>query len=676
MRTFPCGDGTVEVDDAGLVTAVRHPAHPGLNALLDDSLPWFAPEWRWGTGFVHTDKGAGGFVRPAAVAFTEAGVSARYEPVPGLRLTVQRTFGELWRERYVLRNDAHTETVIGSYAITTPIRDLYGPAAEVLRRHCHAHVWTGGAESWLVAVRMDGTPPALALDLTEGELWAYSISGRHQATGSDVRGVISLHATDRSRAPHAFGGQPEIRLRPGQELVVGWEIGWYDDIPAALAGHRATIAVSGLAASVGTPITVTSTSGQSAVAQRDHHGVTHVDVRHHDGRRSRVAVLHHTPLDRLVRRRVRAVLDHHRAVEREGTRAAAFVPYDTEHGTRILHHLGWADWSDGRERIGMAHLLIEARTHGWCDDAAEVDEALLAYKAFCLEHLLTPDHRVRDGSLHAKATRLYNHPWLAQLFADLHAAYHDPQDLTRAIDIIDAYYAHGGRRFLAIGIADAVHRTADLCARTGRHDEARRLHRHLTEHAATLVALGVDLPAHEVAYEQSMTAPLLSILQAAWRIAPKPEFAEAMRAVLPWLLAFAGRQPHVRLRHVPIRHWDGYWFGRSRLYGDTFPHYWSVLSARALLDWPEELDMPGLSGEGLSREEAVAMGRDNLLANLVDFTPDGGASCAFLLPSAVDGRPGHFADPLANDQDMGLALLLRPTLDGRHPFEQCRLLLE
>jgi hypothetical protein len=61
------------------------------------------------------------------------------------------------------------------------------------------------------------------------------------------------------------------------------------------------------------------------------------------------------------------------------------------------------------------------------------------------------------------------------------------------------------------------------------------------------------------------------------------------RAGPGWLLAFAGPQRHVRLRHVAVRHWDGYWFGLRRQWGDIFPHYWPALTAVALLELPDEL---------------------------------------------------------------------------------------
>ncbi|MGP3961249.1 hypothetical protein ACTWPT_35140 [Nonomuraea sp. 3N208] len=90
-------------------------------------------------------------------------------------------------------------------------------------------------------------------------------------------------------------------------------------------------------------------------------------------------------------------------------------------------------------------------------------------------------------------------------------------------------------------------------------------------------------------------------------------------------------EPHVRLRDVGIRHWDGYWFGIDRQWGDTFPHYWSVLTAVALRQLPEEI----------RTEDAERVADAIFAANLIDFGPDGQATCAFLMPSCVDGRPAR-----------------------------------
>lgn len=680
MRSYSAGPGVVEVDDCGLVVAARHPVHGGCNALLDDTVAWheLARWWganlridessRWGSGFLISSVGSGRFVQPREVSFAADSVVAECVPVPGLALSVTRTFGTGWRERYVLRNETQSTVSIGSYAIAIPIRDVYGPARRVLREHFQAHVWTGGAESWLAAVRMDGTPPALTLDLTEGELWSYSIVGRGGRSRANFRGIIYLHATDYHRAPHAFGGQPQLWLEPGQEHVLGWELTWSDDVASALSGRRATIDVPVLAAPVGTPINVRTPGAGDATITATEHGVTHHDHVHSDGRRSRIAVLHYAPLEELVRARVATVLHDHRPIERPGSRGAAFVPYDNDTGLRVTNDLGWGDWSDGAERMGMAHLLLTARERGWCEQG-EVDDALHAYRDFCREHLMDSTYRIVDSSMEreredeAPRERLYNVPWGAQLFAELFAAYADEDDLDAAVAILDRYYSGAGGEFLAHGIAEAVLRTADLCRRSGRDADANRLAAHLVRHAETMAALGSELPAHEVDYEQSIVAPLLSIIAGAWRIQPSDQFAEALQRGLPWLLAFAGRQPHVRLRHIPVRHWDGYWFGVLRRWGDVFPHYWSLLTARVLRDWPREVPMPQLT-----RNDSEAIIRDICLANLADFTPRGRASCAFVFPSAVDGVPAHSADPMANDQDWVFTLILRLGTSGRAPL--------
>ena len=39
-----------------------------------------------------------------------------------------------------------------------------------------------------------------------------------------------------------------------------------------------------------------------------------------------------------------------------------------------------------------------------------------------------------------------------------------------------------------------------------------------------------------------------------------------------------GNQPDHKRHEIPIRHWDGYWFGRNRMFGDTL-HQHSAFSA-------------------------------------------------------------------------------------------------
>lgn len=624
------GPSRLVLSDDGAIAEVPHPSR-GCSMLLEEGTdgpeaPMHDPTRRWGKGFVVTDHGGRRFDTPASISWVSDGVDLVHD-LGQTTLTIRRRGGDVWTETYELRNDTDDELGIGSIAVSTPWRDVYAASRESLGRAVHAHVWTGGAHSWTWAVPMDGSGPGLGLRLTEGELWAYSVESRGPQTSSNVRGHLYLHVTDHARAPHAMGGQPRITLAPGAAYRWSWEIGWYDDLDAFRAARHDPVQIPRLAAQTGETILGTTS---------DEPGVRSIDLDD-----SRVHVLFHPPLRELVESRIRFALDKQRAIEQPGSRAAAFVPYDTASGLTVLAS-DWRDWSDVRERVGTAALLQAARDRGW-GDRAELDEALTGYQRFVTEHVVDADGTVRDDTWRDLKPRLYNFPWFARFLLG-------QGDLDGATRIADRYYELGGEHFLAFGLGGLLNELADRHEAGGNHTSAERLRGHLLHHTKTFVDHGDDLPPHEVNYEQSMVAPLLELLIAAYRADPSVVSADALRERLGWLTAFAADQPDVRLRHVPIRHWDGYWFGRERLWGDVFPHYWSVLSAEVFLGWPDELGDTGRLRE---------MGEAILRANLVSFAADGSATCAFVYPSCVDGRPAHVADPLANDQDWALVYALR-----------------
>lgn len=139
----------------------------------------------------------------------------------------------------------------------------------------------------------------------------------------------------------------------------------------------------------------------------------------------------------------------------------------------------------------------------------------------------------------------------------------------------------------------------------------------------------IDLPYHEVSYEQSITAPLVSLLLEAHRITGRAEYLDGAVERLDWLLAFSGPQPDSRLYGVAIRHWDGYWFGINRQFGDVFPHYWSTLTAEVLARLPQE--------RRSARTDDLA--KAIFEANMANYGADGSATCAYVFPPTSMGGP-------------------------------------
>ena len=639
------GAGQVSVAGDGAPLEFRHPELPAHRFLLQEtSDAWHSEEHRWGTGFVITDQGSGRWQVPEHTLWRDDQALASYSSIPEIDFAVQRTFATTLTETYSWRNVSQQAVVILSLGVSTPWRDLYMSAVDALTAAVNAHVFCGGAQSWVLAEPMSGDRPLLGLIVEEGALAAYSIESRNLRSISNVRGHILLHPTDHGRNPDAFGGQPRLPLQPGEEYRLTWRIGWYPDRDSFLTATDPPARLDRYAAQTGQSITITGRDGSRSAVTRDVAGVH--DLKIGD---MRTAVLFHPPLADLIIARVRFILDHQLARHREGQRRHAFLAYDNL--TRLTHPSdgGWVDWSDGSERLAMPTLLQEVRLRGW--SGSEIDVALHGFADFAKAHLLDHQGTPRRGSFEpwTDQTRIYDSPWLAHFFATQFLIFGAGEDLELAERILLRSYALGAGRHLSIGQPEAVTLVADLLQQAGQPSRAEQLQNHLLNSARHFARVELDLPAHEVNYEQSIVAPLVSLFAIAHGIDDNPTLLDSLKTALRWLRTFGGPQPHVRLHQIAIRHWDGFWFGAQRQWGDIFPHHWSCLTAVALAQLPAEI----ADGDTVEQAEAI------LTANLANIYADGSATCAFTFPSAVDGQPGYRADTLANDQDWPLTLWLR-----------------
>ena len=169
------------------------------------------------------------------------------------------------------------------------------------------------------------------------------------------------------------------------------------------------------------------------------------------------------------------------------------------------------------------------------------------------------------------------------------------------------------------------------------------------KHADFIAETGLNYPAHEVNYEQSIAAPAANILLQTYIVTKEEKYLTAGKEQLNVLEMFNGLQPDYHLYETAIRHWDGYWFGKYRLYGDTFPHYWSALTGTAYRDFA------AITNSAEYRERAEKSYRSVL--SLIHA--DGSASCAYVYPVSVNGTRAGYYDLYANDQDWGLYFMLR-----------------
>jgi hypothetical protein len=287
----------------------------------------------------------------------------------------------------------------------------------------------------------------------------------------------------------------------------------------------------------------------------------------------------------------------------------------------------------------MGVLLAQRRrTH----PSDELVRATDRYAEFVARRLQSPGHEVFDSSTDREFARLYNYPWVCRFWLEMHAATGDPAHLDRFTGTMRAYYAAGGAEFYAIGIP--IRRGDALLRAAGRAAEADELLTLYRGHADVIREHGTAYPSHEVPFEQTIVGPAATVLLELHLATGDPQLRRDAEPHLRLLELFGGPQPDGRLHDTPIRHWDGYWFGKRPRWGDVMPHHWAAVTA-----WAWALRATA-DGDAAYARRARALS----LATLHTFTADGRASAAYVYPLVVNGQHEHSFDALANDQDWAL----------------------
>ena len=350
------------------------------------------------------------------------------------------------------------------------------------------------------------------------------------------------------------------------------------------------------------------------------------------GKRSRASFLVKDDVWELAGKRCRFILD------------GAYLIYDNETHRQYYDHRN--DHNGGRERVGMGVLLAYYLRK--CPDM-ELKKSLDLYLKYVLRELFEEEtgEVFNDAPRCRDYLRLYNYPWMSRFFLELYMLTEDPVFLDRYYKCTEYFYKEGGSHFYAIGMP--MYESVMVFRRAGRGNQAETLLRRYQEQGSYILDCGKNYPAHEVDYEQSIVAPAAIYMCELYALTGEERYARAAREQLQMLDLFQGSQPDYHMNEASIRHWDGYWFGKRKCLGDTYPHYWSALSGYAYA----AAAAYGVTGDYAKKAECT------LRAVLSLFGEDGTASCAMVYPMYVNGAPAAFYDPWANDQDWGLYYALK-----------------
>ena len=202
LRRLPLADGWVGLAADGSVAAVEHPVG-GRALLLDEHAPGLeqlmhSAARRWGKGFLIVDGLGYRFDAPAALSWRDDGVRLRYDWAR-CSCTCSGGSADEWSECYELQNPTGQPVTSAASRSARRGGTSTSPAATACSQR-RPRPRLDGRRRRLGVGGADGrqSAPGLGLQLTEGELWAYSVESRDHLTGSNVRGHLYLHV-DRPR---------------------------------------------------------------------------------------------------------------------------------------------------------------------------------------------------------------------------------------------------------------------------------------------------------------------------------------------------------------------------------------------------------------------------------------------------------------------------------------------
>lgn len=590
-----------------------------------------------------------------------------------LSAEVTRTYTEYNTliETYTFQNETDFDifmmgTELGIY---TPFPDYYTKAEVCMVKCCNTHIWCGGSGSYIMALRMGGGEQNLGLVLREGSLQGYSVERMSSTDGRDEE--LSNHRGD-------FILHPEnLHLKPGDTYTLSWEIFWfkgkadfkkrlrntpdfiYIDAPKyLLAGEKLLkFSIHICSDNIDREPVIRCGTNEAACIWKKADGSIEGEIREEishtgeyvyevswKGRRSRASFLVLPDVEELAERRCRFIAGFQQCHEENSYLNGAYLIYDNEEQQQYYAHQN--DHNGGRERVGMG-ILMAYYLQKHSDDSLQ--KSLDLYQQYVLRELFDEQtgEVFNDAPRCRDYIRLYNYPWMSRFFLELYQLKREERLLDYYYKCTEHFYQEGGVHFYAIGMP--MQESVRIFQEAGRKEQAEKLLAYYREQGDFILSCGRNYPAHEVDYEQSIVAPAAIYMCELYRLTGEKKYKAAAKEQMEILDLFQGFQPDYHMNEAAIRHWDGYWFGKRRCLGDTFPHYWTALSGCAYKDTAEIAD----SGYYAEKAERT------LQAVLSLFREDGSASCAMVYPMSVNHRAASFYDPWANDQDWGLYFNLK-----------------
>lgn len=575
-----------------------------------------------------------------------------------LQVTVKRLFdcdGNLV-ERFIFKNLVYADAFLSEYncGIEVPFNDKYTDADDCLVHRCNTHIWCGIDSTYINALRMGVSDSNLGLVVTKGAFGDYSLL--NNIGNSRGRFILNLSSIELMQ-DEQYMIEWVIFVHKGKEDVIKKALNYpqfiYIDAEHHTLFRGEKIRFSARGYQSAENVRVYDNDGE--IEYKIKNGIVEVecDAEQNGERRIFVEIngvrtyadfLVKDIFEEILRKRIDFIVDKQQYNKSGSPLDGAFLIYDNKEEHMIFEDC-IADHNAGRERLGMGLLIARyLQTH----ENKKFYDAIIKYIAFIKREIYDSDtgYVYNTVGKDESQVRLYNAPWVSMLFTEMYHLTGDKEYLKDVAKLFDVYYSIGGNKFYPNAVS--ILKTANAFKSAGMEENYKKMYSMFERHVSNMVANGTSYPKHEVNYEQTIVSPAATFISEFAALSGDEKYIDEAKKHIEVLERFNGSQPSFHLKEIPIRYWDDYWFGKMQLVGDTFPHYWSCLTARSYNDYYK------ISGDERYREAAEECMRNCLCL----FTDDGRGSAAYMYPYRINDAYGKVYDEWANDQDFALYFAL------------------
>ncbi len=572
-----------------------------------------------------------------------------------VKVEVKRRNAERYSEKYSITNICANEIFfpMDRTGIDMPFNDNYEDAETCLTKRCNTHIWCGENSAYVMALRMGASELNVGMCVTKGSIGGYTQTT--PAYAKNDRGDFTLNFTPFSLLPgetYEFSHEMFVFSDRDDFYAKAREYESFIDVTmnhqTVFVGEKLIIKAKahdrirrysvsvGEARVRGNLLTVEYTPDTAGEIRFD------IEI---NGIKTHALVYVSPALDELIEKRIDFIVNKQQYFKKGSALDGAYLLYDNETESMYFNNMV-ADHNASRERLGMGIVISKyLQKH----KNAKFYNSLMEYTEFVFREFADWESGQVYDTIGKDATqvRLYNAPWVCVFCCELYNLTSDREYLEVMFRVMKHYYENGGDKFYPNGISIAE--PVKLLRKAKMTSLADKLYVYAKQHTDNMISFGGKYPKHEVDYEQTIVTPAVTFMLQLYELTGDEVYLDNAKIHCENLVRFDSLAPDYHLYETPIRHWDDYWFGKEQTFGDTFPHYWSVLSGWAYF----------LMGKADKAKNYLKMAEDNIRNCLCLFSPEGRGYCAYLYADRIGKKRGKIFDAYANDQDFALYFAMK-----------------